>query len=126
VQEVRSRIEGYEAQGGIEAAVTEKSTAQKVFEVAVGKAVISDFRKPEGEAVATTATSSSSTSALGIAAAARVVLAVVVSEFPYKVCKCIYLSIITYLLSILYVCCYAVFIIIIGHDVYNMTINIGM
>jgi len=118
VQEVRSRIEGYEAQGGIEAAVTEKSTAQKVFEVAVGKAVISDFRKPEGEAVATTATSSS-TSALGIAAAARVVLAVVVSEFPYKVCKFLYLPVMTYLVSILYACCYAVLIIIIvGYDIY--------
>ena len=81
---MRSRIEGYEAQGGIEAMVQEKSTAQKVFEIAVGKSVISDFRKPECEAVATISTAVEASAA---PAAARVVLAVVVSEFPYKVCE---------------------------------------
>lgn len=84
MHEVRSRIEGYEAQGGIEALTFEKSTAQKVFEIAVGKSVISDFRKSEAEPVTTTATEKQ------VPVTARVVLAVVKSEFPYKVCVYIY------------------------------------
>jgi hypothetical protein len=54
VREIRSRIDSYESQGGVEALLREKTNARKIFEIAVGKAVPSDFKRaPEAvEAVA--------------------------------------------------------------------------
>lgn len=47
--QIRGRIDGYVRQGGVHHAVAEKTTLEKGLDVAVGKALPSDFKKTEEE-----------------------------------------------------------------------------
>lgn len=49
VMQIRGRIDGYVRQGGVHHVVAEKSTLEKGLDVAVGKALPSDFKKTEEE-----------------------------------------------------------------------------